>query len=140
MKKTYHGSCVCGTVKFEADLDLAQGTNRCNCSFCKKARFWFTFAKTGEFRLLQGAESLSSYQRTLPGKDAPFLNFQFCRQCGIRGFTQGGELPQFGGAFHAINIACLDDATDEELSQAPIHYADGRGDDWNAEAEGCRYL
>src|SRR5216117_2543038 len=97
MKRTYKGSCHCGAVRFECDLDLSAGTTRCNCKFCSKARFWMAF-------------------------------------------TKGGSLPAFGGEFHAVNIACLDDATDEELAQAPIQYVDGRNDDWKSAPAEARHL
>jgi hypothetical protein len=135
MKKTYKGSCHCGAVRFECDLDLSEGTTRCNCTFCSKARFWMAFAKGDAFRLLQGADVLSDYQHTPPSQPAPFLHLFFCSRC-----TKGGSLPEFGGEFHAVNIACLNDVTDEELAQAPIRYADGRNDNWKATPAETRHL
>jgi hypothetical protein len=134
MKKTFHGSCHCGAVRFECDLDLAAGTTRCNCTFCRKARFWMTFVKADDFRLIQGSEVLTDYQFTPPTRPEPFLHLCFCSRCGVRAFTKGGVLPQFHGEFYAVNVACLDDAADDELANAPIHFADGRHDKWDATA------
>ena len=45
MKSTHTGSCHCGSVRFECDLDLADGTSKCNCSICTKGRFWKAIAR-----------------------------------------------------------------------------------------------
>src|SRR5882757_9978118 len=75
------GSCHCGAVHYEADLDLSKGTIRCNCSICTKARAWFAFVSADKFRLLSGESSLSDYRWTPPGKPGPFLTYRFCKTC-----------------------------------------------------------
>lgn len=124
--KTHHGSCHCGAVRFEADIDLSAGTNRCNCSLCFKSRIWFAFAKgAAAFRLLAGADHLTEYRWTTPERPQPFLTFAFCKTCGIRIFARG-ELEALGGVFHAVPVVVLDDADADELAAAPVNYVDGR--------------
>lgn len=61
MKRSFTGSCHCGPVRFVADLDLARGTNRCNCSICRKSRFWRATVQVEDFLLTAGHEALVSY-------------------------------------------------------------------------------
>ena len=127
-QKTYAGSCHCGAVRYEADLDLSAGTNRCNCSYCTKARAWFAFAKGPErFRLLDGADALTEYRWTPPGQPGAFLTYVFCRTCGVRIFARG-EMEALGGVFHAVAVATLDESSHEDLAAAPMNYVDGRHD------------
>jgi hypothetical protein len=133
MLKTYHGSCHCGQVRFEADIDLSQGTLRCNCSICVKGRFWPAVVKPDRFCLLAGADALSLYQfRTKT--DEHF----FCRHCGVRSFSTGNS-PRWG-KFYGVNVTCLDDVTDQELAAAPVTYLDGRNERWDAAPVETRYL
>lgn len=134
MKKTYQGSCHCGEVRFECELDLADGTSKCNCSVCRKGRFWKAVIPAAGFRLRQGRDALTEY--TFGSRSIRHL---FCARCGIKPFGRG-YLEEIGGEFYAINVACLDNAPDEELAAAPVRYEDGSNNNWNSLPRVTRYL
>jgi hypothetical protein len=134
MKKTYHGGCHCGAIRFECDLDLAGGTSKCNCSICTKTRCWKAIVKADAFRLLQGEDALTDYQF---GHNA--IHHLFWSRCGVKPLGCG-EMEELGGKFYAVNVACLDDATEEELAEAPVAYEDGRNDRWDQAPAEMRYL
>jgi hypothetical protein len=124
MLKTYRGSCHCGAVSFEADIDLALGTNKCNCSTCTKTRNWNVIIKPEAFRLTSGADSLSEYRfGTGQGQHL------FCRNCGVRSFERG-HVKEIGGDYVSVKVACLDDVDLTELIAAPVKYANGRDNKW----------
>src|SRR5262245_33836928 len=133
-KKTYKGSCHCGRVTIEADIDLSAGTGKCNCTICWKMRRWGAVIKPAAFRLLTGQEDLSDYS---PGSGQG--HNVFCKNCGIRPYSFG-NVPEIGGDFVSINLCCLDDLDPAELATAPVHLQDGRANAWwNAPAE-ARHL
>ena len=122
--KTYRGSCHCGAVRFEADLDLTQPSFRCNCSICRRNRFWPAIALPTQFRLLAGGDMLTEY-RFNTRKNQHF----FCKVCGVRPFGVGNDTPV--GTMYGVNLGCLEDVTDEELSKVPITYVDGLHERWD---------
>jgi hypothetical protein len=121
--KTYRGSCHCGAVQFEADIDLSRGTIRCNCTLCTKQRNWAAIVPVEAFRLLAGEAALSEY-RCNTRTEQHF----FCADCGVRPFGKGAS--KRWGPYVAVSVNALDDASADELAAAPIDYLDGRKDNW----------
>ena len=132
MLKTYRGSCHCGAVRFEADLDLDQPSYRCNCSICRRTRFWPVVAREQEFRLLAGQDQLTQYLFNTRRNQ-----HWFCRHCGVRPFGIGTETPI--GRMYGVNLGCLEDVSEEELAKVPVVYVDGRHDS-QAAPEFCAHL
>src|SRR6185295_3919938 len=121
--KTYHGSCHCKALRFEADLDLSKGTGKCNCSYCWKVRAWNIGIKPEQFRWLSGKENAGEYDF----REGSTNHHVFCTRCGVRVCTYG-HIAEIGGDYVSISLSTLDDLTPEELVSAPLHLMNGRED------------
>jgi len=137
LNKTYQGSCHCGAIAFEADIDLAKGTGKCNCTFCWKQRMWKAApVAPNEFRLLTGSDALGSYAGATGGGEQ---RHHFCLRCGIATHNTG-DMAMLGGKFVMVHVAALNDLSPEELLAAPVRVADGLHDAWQSEPNETRHL
>ncbi len=116
MLKTYHGSCHCGAVRFEADIDLDAGTGKCNCSICSKHGLLLSFVPEEKFTLHSGEGNLKEYLF-----NTHKVRHQFCQTCGTEPFARG-TAPD-GKKMVALNVRCLDDVDVASLKTTPF---DGR--------------
>uniref|UniRef100_G1U0Z7 Centromere protein V n=1 Tax=Oryctolagus cuniculus TaxID=9986 RepID=G1U0Z7_RABIT len=96
------GGCHCGAVRFEvwasADLHIFD----CNCSICKKKQNRHFIVPASRFKLLKGADSITTY--TFNTHKAQHT---FCKKCGVQSFYTPRSNPGgFGIAPH-----CLDEGT-----------------------------
>jgi hypothetical protein len=62
----------------------------------------------------------------------------FCSTCGIKPFGRVSD--EQGGESIAINVVCLDNASDEELANAPVKFENGRADDYEHPPAVTEYL
>jgi hypothetical protein len=133
MKKTYGGSCHCGAVKFEAAIDLAAGTAKCNCSICFKTRNWMTFVPEADFRLLEGEDVLRDYQF-----NKKTIHHHFCGTCGTRVFARA--VGPDGRPTVAVRVNVLDGVDPAELVAGPVKYFDMRHDNFRTPPAETRHL
>jgi hypothetical protein len=117
------GGCHCGAVRFQAEIDLAAGVSRCNCSVCTKISPSSIIMKPAAFTLLAGQDGLSSYEW-----GAKISTRYFCKHCGVHCFGRG-HLAEVGGDYVSINANCLDEVDPGRLK---VIYWDGRHDNWEA--------
>jgi hypothetical protein len=117
------GSCHCGSVRFEVDIDLSQGAGRCNCSVCSKIAGTNAIVKPEAFVLLSGEESLAQYE--WGGRSSQRF---FCKHCGVHCFGRG-HLDVLGGAYVSVSCNCLDDV---DVNTLKVVHWDGRHNNWSA--------
>jgi hypothetical protein len=133
--QTFHGSCHCKRLQYEADIDLDQGTDKCNCSYCWKVRNWSARIKPEQFRWISGEAESGGYGFQPGSKNAHV----FCKNCGVRIGTSG-YIEKIGGAFWSVALSTLDDLPVEMLVQAKVHMINGRDNDWFHEPREQRHL
>ena len=107
MKQTYRGSCHCGNVRFEVDLDLDH-VRVCDCSLCRKRGALNHRVSESDIRVLTPLEEMTLYQwHTRTAKD------YFCSKCGILPFRRPRTAPELW----TINVRCLEGV---DLDSIPI--------------------
>jgi hypothetical protein len=114
--KTYVGSCHCGRVRYDVELDLGSPVVACNCSMCGRTGTLLTFVPESQFKLRSGEDVLTDYQFN---KHA--IHHLFCRVCGVKSFARGTA--RDGNAMVAINARCLEGVEPDRLT---VNHFDGR--------------
>src|SRR5688572_16670157 len=120
--KKHPGSCHCGAVRFEVEVDASSGS-RCNCSICSRLGATTAIVKPADFTLLAGEEVLTAYE--WGGRTA---RRYFCSRCGITCFLRG-QLEQVGGDYVSVILNCLEDVDPADIA---VQHWDGRHNNWAA--------
>jgi hypothetical protein len=122
---THRGGCHCGRVRFELIAPARLSALECDCSMCSKSGYLHVIVPKSRFRLLQGAEFLSSYSF-----NTHVAKHLFCSVCGVKSFY----VPRSHPDGYSVNARCLDEGTIEALIIEPFNgreweaqYPEGRG-------------
>ncbi|MBC7168231.1 GFA family protein [Phenylobacterium sp.] len=120
------GGCHCGAVRFEAALPARVKAQACNCSICAMTGFISAILPESRFRLIQGADRLTTYTF-----NTGVAKHTFCRVCGVKSFYR----PRSNPDGWSVNLRCLDPAEDLAIEIEPFD-----GQNWEAHAAGLAHL
>src|SRR5262245_37880030 len=99
------GGCHCGRVRFEVD-GAPQEIVECNCSICSRKGYLHWIVPRAAFRLVSGAEELSTYRF-----GTGTAQHHFCRHCGVASFY----VPRSHPDGIDVNVRCLDEVDPSTL-------------------------
>jgi len=94
------GGCHCGAVRFEVLAPGAIEAEECTCSICRMTGYLHLEVEKERFRLLQGADKLTTYSFNTGA-----AKHLFCSICGIKSFY----VPRSKPDGFSVNVRCLDD-------------------------------
>jgi hypothetical protein len=115
-KLIHRGGCHCGAVRFVVHAPAAVTVQRCNCSICAKTAFLHLIVPGADFRLVQGAEALTTYTF-----NTGVARHRFCRHCGVKSFY----VPRSNPDGFSVNLRCIDAGTIER-----VVFEDFDGQNW----------
>jgi len=124
--ETYRGSCHCGEVEFEVEVDDLgeQRIIECNCSICRRKGFLHLIVWPGRFELKSGGEMLREYRF-----HTETAVHRFCERCGIHPFYTPRSHPDRVD----VNVRCLEEVDLDELDVEPFD-----GSNWEEEVGSIR--
>jgi len=112
MKESKRGTCHCGAVEFEVELEAGlEDLRRCGCSLCRRKGAIMASVPLARLRVLRGEDQLTLYQWNT--KTARHF---FCRNCGIYTHHQRRSNPEEYG----FNVACLEGLNPFDLGEIPV--------------------
>jgi hypothetical protein len=123
---THRGGCHCGRVRFEVTAPAKIEVTDCNCSICSKAGYLHLIVPAERFKLVSGAEVLTTYTF-----NTGTAKHHFCSVCGVKSFY----VPRSHPDGFSVNARCLDAGTVEAMSVVETNgrewekqYPRGRGE------------
>lgn len=113
----HEGGCHCGAVRFRVTIGK-RVVSECNCSMCRKKAALHLIVPDGDFELLSGEDSLTTYTF-----NTHVAQHRFCSRCGIHAFGRPRSQPDK----ITVNLRCLDE---DLLASFSVSRFDGQN--WEA--------